>query len=84
MKPVMIEPGLAKKAFVKHSFLNEDFVRVAVLWAIEKQKVEWIDRKHFAVKTVRKTNGKFVQITIWVHDREDCYWVGKIHAESMR
>lgn len=40
MKPVMIEPELARKAFVKHHFLNEDFIRGEIERAIQTQRIQ--------------------------------------------
>ena len=80
----MIEPTLARKAFVKHHFLNEDFIHGVIERAIQTQRIRWVDREHFTVKARRKTDGKFVHVIVWVHDREDCYWVGKVHVESIK
>lgn len=83
MKPIMFEPSLVKKAFVKHPFLNEDFIHGEVLRAIQTNRINQTDKEHFTVTARRRTNGNYVKVIVWVHDRMDCYWIGKVHVTPL-
>ena len=41
------------------------------------------DKEHFTVTARRRTNGNYVKVIVWVHDRMDCYWIGKVHVTPL-
>jgi len=84
LKPVRINPKLIKTSFQKHPFLNENYIVGIVQTAIQIDKVTKIDEEHFEVRAKRKKNGDLVWVICTIHNRMDCYWVGKVHVESVK
>ena len=84
MKPIWIDPKRTTDTFTKHRFLNENYIVSIVSTAIQTNKIDRVDETHFQVKSTRKENSDLVQVICWVHEREDCYWVGKIHVQPIK
>ena len=84
VKPIYIEPDVSRKSLQKHQqFLDEQYIEEAVWNTPDEEIIYEDDESHFRIERLRKTNGKWIKVTIWVHDRKEFYWVGKVHVTSI-
>ncbi len=84
VKQVYIDPNVAKRSLQKHrQFLNERYVE-EVVWNTPDEELIYKDESHFRIEKLRKTDGKWAKVILWVHDRKEFYWVGKIHVIPIR
>lgn len=80
VKPVYIDPDVSRRSLQKHrQFLNEQYVE-EVVWNTPDEELIYEDETHFRIERLRRTDGRWVKVILWVHDRKMLYWVGKIHV----
>lgn len=66
----------------RHFFLSEDVI-ISIVTQTPKNLRKYIDDSHFQIEFKRTKNGKVINVTIWVHDRETEFYVGKLHSQRI-
>jgi hypothetical protein len=77
-KPVLMSLT-AYQWLQRHRFISEEVIIGIVLYT-PRVECRYIDDQHYQLVFKRRKNGKFVEITIWVHERQDSLYVGKLHS----
>jgi len=82
VKPVNFDPGIYQRAIPRHRrFINQQWLE-SLVWGTPRSEREYEDKDHFKIIAHKKTNGKVVRITVWVHERDNDFWVGMVHTED--
>lgn len=79
-KPVLIGPA-AYRWLQRHRFVSEEVIIGVVLHCPLSER-KYTDDDRFQVVFKRRKNGKFVKVTLWAQERQDSFFVGKIHSEK--
>jgi len=82
LKPVNAEPRIYQRTIPRHRrFINKQWLE-SLVWGTPRSCREYDSPYHFRIITYKKTNGKVVKITVWVHERPRDFWIGKAHTED--
>jgi hypothetical protein len=82
LKPVHVDPQIYKRIIPRHRrFINQNWLESLVWWTPHSNR-EYGKPYHFKITVYKKTDGKVVKITIWVHERTKDFWVGIVHTED--
>lgn len=79
-KPVLISPT-AYRWLQRHRFLSEEVI-IGIVLNCPTSERKYSDDNRFQIIFKRRKNGKFVKITLWVHENKDSLYVGKLHSEK--
>ncbi len=80
MKRIVLAPEIYTKAMRKHPYLKVDYIIGIVSEAIESKDYEVNDKNQIQFSRKRKTNGKWVNVTFYVEEGEDHYFV-RVHVQ---
>jgi hypothetical protein len=82
LKPVNVDPRVYQRTILRHRrFINHQWLE-SLVWGTPSSRREYDGPDHFRIVTYKKTNGKVVKITIWVHERHRDFWIGIVHTED--
>lgn len=79
-KAVLISPT-AYRWLQRHRFVSEEVIIGIVLHCPISER-KYSDDNRFQIVFKRRKNSKFVNITLWVEEKENTFFVGKIHSEK--
>jgi len=79
-KAVLISPA-AYRWLQRHRFVSEEVI-IGIILNCPTSDRKYTDDNSFQITFKRRKNGKLVNITLWVHERQDSFYVGKIHSEK--
>jgi len=79
-KAVLISPA-AYRWLQRHRFVSEEALIGIVLHCPTSER-KYSDDNRFQIVFKRRKNGKLVKITLWVEERKDLFYVGKLHSEK--
>ncbi|MGD0203295.1 MAG: hypothetical protein ABSC20_05245 [Candidatus Bathyarchaeia archaeon] len=79
-KAVLISPA-AYRWLQRHRFASEEVI-IGIILNCPTSERKYTDDNRFQITFKRRKNGKFTNITLWVHERQDSFYVGKIHSEK--
>ncbi len=80
-KTVEMSPT-AYRWLLRHPFVSEEVIIGMVLHCPVNERKNSKDDK-FQVTFKRRRNSKFVNVTLWVQERQTTFFVGKIHSERV-
>jgi hypothetical protein len=80
-KPVLISPA-SYRWLQRHRFISEEVLIGIILHCPEDER-KYSDDSRFQIVFKRRKNGKFVKISLWVEERRDSFYVGKLHSEKV-
>jgi hypothetical protein len=80
-KRVEIGPT-AYRWLLRHHFVSEEAVIGIVLHCPINER-KYLDDDKFQVTFKRRKDSKFVNVTLWVQERQTTFYVGKIHSERI-
>jgi hypothetical protein len=67
---------------LRHSFLSEEtIIGIVMNCSLDQRMV--LDVDEFQIPFIRKKNGKFVRIFLWVEERKSTFYVYKIHSTKV-
>jgi hypothetical protein len=79
-KPVLISPA-SYRGLQRHRFISEEVI-ISIILNCPTSERKYSDDNRFQIVFKRRKNGKFVKITLWVEERKDSFYVGKLHSEK--
>ena len=79
-KPVLISPA-SYRWLQRHRFISEEVI-IGITLNCPTSERKYSDNNRFQIIFKRRKNGKFVNITLWVEERKDSFYVGKMHSEK--
>ena len=78
-KAVLISPT-AYRWLQRHRFVSEEVIIGIVLHCPTSER-KYSDDNRFQIVFKRRKNSKFVNITLWMEEKENAFFVGKIHSK---
>jgi hypothetical protein len=80
-KPVLISPA-SYRWLQRHRFISEEVI-IGIILHCPTSERKYSDDNRFQIVFKRRKNGKFAKITLWVEERKDSFYVGKLHSEKV-
>ncbi len=80
-KPVLKSPE-SYRWLQRHRFISEEAL-IGIILHCPASERKYSDDNRFQIVFKRRKNGKFVKITLWVEERKDSFYVGKLHSEKV-
>ncbi len=79
-KAVLMSPT-AYRWLQRHPFVSEEAI-IGIILNCPTRERKYFDDERFQITFKRRKNGKFVNITLWIHERQDSFYIGKMHSEK--
>jgi len=83
MQKVVQTTRAVQRRLQRHRFINEVWVRQIVM-DMPMERRRYINEEEFIIQTLRRTDGKLVKVSLWVHDYGWRFLVYKVHVEPSR
>jgi hypothetical protein len=81
MKTVEMGPT-AYGWLLRHRFMSEEVIIGVVLHSPVTER-KYLEDDKFQITFKRKKNGKFVNVILWVQERQTTFYVSKIHSQRI-
>jgi hypothetical protein len=65
-----------------HRFVSEETIIGIVINAPRPER-KYLDNSRFKITFTKRKNSKFVNITMWIHERSTTYFVYKMHSQRI-
>lgn len=79
-KQVLISPA-SYRWLQRHRFIAEEAI-IGIILNCPTSERKYSGDDRFQIIFKRRKNGKIVKITIWIDERKDSFYVGKMHSEK--